>query len=99
LIPAGFGLVLLICGAVAAARDGLRMHTMHISATVALLGALAGGGRGMMKIGSLFSDDPSVNTRPVYMTLTMAELCLIYVVICVQSFIAARQRQRAEAAG
>jgi hypothetical protein len=98
LIPAGFGLLLSICGAVAAVRDSLRRHMMHISATVALLGALAGGGRGVMKIGSLFSNDPGVNTRPVYMTLTMAVLCLMYVIICVQSFIAARQRQRAEAA-
>lgn len=45
LIPAFFGIAILLCGFGSALNDGLRKHLMHFSAIVALLGALASGGR------------------------------------------------------
>ena len=94
LLPAWFGLALVACGAVGTV-DSLRKHAMHIAATVGLLGLLGAGGRGLAKVGVLFSDDPDGNSRAVLMTLIMAVVCLIYLVLSIKSFVAARRRQRA----
>ena len=72
---------------------------MHVAAAVGLIGVLAAGGRGAMKIGALFSADPSVNKRPIVMVLLMAVVCLLFLVFCVKSFIDARRRQAAEREG
>jgi len=97
LIPAAFGLVLLVAGVVAL-RDQLRKHAMHVAAAVGLIGLLAAGGRGATKIGLLFSDDPMANKRPIVMILMMAAVCLVFVALCIKSFIDARRRQAAAAA-
>ena len=68
---------------------------MHVAAMLGLLGALAAGGRGLSKIGALISGDPDLNRRAVIMTLTMAAICAVYTVLCVQSFIAARRAREA----
>lgn len=96
LIPAAFGLVLLLTGLVAL-RDQLRKHAMHAAAAVGLIGLLAAGGRGVMKIGVLFSGDPTVNKRPIVMILLMAAVCLIFMALCIKSFVAARRRLAADA--
>ena len=71
---------------------------MHAAATVASLGALAGLGRGLSKLGALMGDDPTAK-RATIITLVMGVLCLIYVVLSVRSFIAVRKaREAAEAA-
>ncbi len=99
LIPAFFGVPLEICG-ILAMKDSLRKHAMHGAVMIALLGALAAGGRGLMKIGALFSNDPDVNKRPVVMMLLMAVICAVFVVLCVRSFInVRREREQREAAG
>ncbi len=95
LIPAAFGVALLIPGLIAL-NDRFRMHAMHAAVAVGLLGLVMAGGRGGMKIGSLFSDDPNVNKRPIVMVLAMAVVCLVFVGLCGKSFIAARRRQAAE---
>jgi hypothetical protein len=92
LIPAAFGAVLIVLGIVAH-RPGVRMHAMHAAAAVALLGFLLAGGRGVMKLGLAASDDLSIS-RPVRLVLLMAIVCLIYVVLCVGSFISARRRRK-----
>ena len=56
LIPAVFGLVLLICGVVA--RDpNKRKHAMHFAAMVGVLGFL-GSARGLAKIGAVLAGQP-----------------------------------------
>lgn len=97
LIPAAFGVVLLVLGLVALIGR-LRKHAMHLAAAVGLIGLLAAGGRGAMKIGLLFSDDPAVNKRPIIMILLMATVCLVFVALCIKSFVDARRRQAAAAA-
>jgi hypothetical protein len=94
LIPAALGLVLLALG-LTAWNDRLRMHCMHAAAALGLIGLLAAAGRGVTKIGVLFSDDPVVNKRPVVMVLLMAAVCLVFVAFCAKSFIDARRRQAA----
>lgn len=96
LIPAVFGLPLMLCGTLAFIED-LRKHAMHVAAGIALVGGLMAGGRGLMKINALFGDDP-VSQRAVTMVLTMAVICLIYVGLSVRSFIAARKAGLIESA-
>ena len=95
LIPAAFGLVLLLFGVVALS-ERWRKHAMHGAAAVGLLGLVMAGGRGAMKIGSLFSNDPDVNKRPVISVLLMAVICFVFLAFCIKSFIAARRRQAAQ---
>jgi hypothetical protein len=94
LIPAAFGAVFIVLGIVAH-KASARKHAMHAAAMVGLIGFLLAGGRGFMKLGQAASDDLSIS-RPVRMVLLMAIVCLIYVILCVRSFIAAR-RSRAQA--
>ena len=97
LIPAFVGGVILICGFLAL-HDGLRMHAMHGAVLVGLLGFLAGVGRGGMGLGKFLSGDPSLNERSFLFVWLMALICGVFVVLCVQSFIAVRKRRKAEEA-
>ncbi len=86
LIPAGFGLPLLILGLVAL-QDARRKHAMHAAVVLGVLGfgGTAGGLYTLLTGGEV--------DRPVAVAVkaTMAVLCLVYVVLCVGSFIAARR--------
>lgn len=98
LIPAFVGGILLIFGLLAF-NEGIRKHAMHGAVMVGLLGFLAGAGRGSMGIGKLMSGDPSLNMRSFVYVWLMALLCLIFVIMCVNSFIQARKRrEQSEAA-
>jgi fluoride ion exporter CrcB/FEX len=97
LIPAAFGLVLGICGVIAM-NPAARKHAMHIAVSVGLIGALAGFGRFFSKLSALMANDPALNTRAVYMTLAMGVICLVFMLLCINSFIQARKRQRAAVA-
>ena len=93
LIPAIFGVILLICGFVAF-NESLRKHAMHGAAAFGLLGFLAGAGRGAMGIGKFMSGDPSLNQRSFLFVWLMALICGFFVFACVQSFRAARRQQQ-----
>jgi len=98
LIPAAFGCLFLLFGTLANLSDGMRKHMMHAAAAVGLFGALAGLGMGLTKIGAVTGDDPKAQ-RAALVTLGMGVLCLVYVVLSIRSFIAARKaREAAEAA-
>lgn len=99
LIPAMVGGLLLLCGLLAM-QEGMRMHAMHAAVIVGLLGALAGLGRGCMGLGKFMSGDPSLNMRSFTFVWLMAIICIVYVALCIRSFIEARrQRQQAEGTG
>jgi hypothetical protein len=86
MIPAFFGMVLVICGLIARASEGARKHAMHAAVAVGLIGALAALGRG---VPAALAGDA---TRPAVMSqLVMGVLLVIYVALGVQSFIAARK--------
>lgn len=92
LIPAFFGIILVILGLMA--RDpSKRKLTMHLAAAVGLLGFL-GTVPGLMRLGAVFSGDETV-ARPnaVIAQAIMALLTGIFLVLCIKSFIDAR-RQR-----
>ena len=97
LIPAYFGILLGILGMLANTPDSKRrMLFMHIAVTVGLIGFIFPGWRGM---GDLITQMHGQTVlRPVAMKeeLAMAAICLVYVMLCVRSFISAR-RLRASA--
>ena len=92
LIPAGFGVVLVLCGLLAFSEK-LRKHAMHAAAMVGLLGALGGlvpAIRQASKPDVAF--DP--NAPAVRSGLLMTIVCTVFVVMCVKSFIDARRLKR-----
>ena len=85
LIPAIFGAVFVIC-ALVARNEAWRKHAMHAAVAVGLIGALASLARA---IPAVMAGDA---TRPAVMSqIAMAALLVVYVVLGVQSFIAARK--------
>jgi len=86
LIPAFFGLVLMILGYFARAKDSLRKHLMHVGVIVALLGFLASAGRLVSKFSELSL------SAAVVSQIAMALTCLIFIILGVQTFIKARSK-------
>ena len=84
MIPSVFGVPILLCGIVAK-NENKRKMAAHIAALFGLLGTLGGLGMGMKKI--LTKD---VGAAAVGMII-MGLLCLIYLIACIKSFIAARK--------
>ena len=93
-IPSIFGVVLGICGLLAA-RPSLRMHAIHAAVVVALLGAVAAGMRSFPNVGKLFKPDEETSRIALGAQLIMTLLCAFYVVQAVRSFVAARKRRAA----
>ena len=91
LIPAAFGLVIALAGVIA--RDERhRKHAIHGAVLIALLGFL-GSVRGLIQIGDVF-DGTATRPAAVIAQAVMAVLTLIYLVLAVRSFIAARSSRR-----
>ena len=97
LIPAGFGVAFLLLGALAI-REKLRKHAMHVAAMVGLIGFIGGAVMGFPKLLPLLSgeiNDAKTHNKAVSQNL-LAFTCLIFVVLCVNSFIQARKRRKSE---
>jgi hypothetical protein len=82
LIPAGVGVVLLICGMIASAAPKTRKHAMHVAAAIALLGAIGG----IMPL----RKGLDLEKASVVSAIIMIALCTIFVLLCVRSFVRAR---------
>jgi uncharacterized membrane protein HdeD (DUF308 family) len=91
LIPAGFGVLLVACGAVAL-KDNLRKHAMHAAAMLGTVGFLAAS-PGLFKLPALAAGQ-AARPAAVVMQSIMAVICLVFVVLCVRSFIEARRQQK-----
>ena len=88
LIPAAFGLLLLMLGFIARS-EAARKHAMHAAAAVALVGFLGA-------LMSLLRTPSGVRSAvALYSQVAMVLLTAIFVVLCVRSFIAARRARRA----
>lgn len=85
LIPAVFGVLLAVLGAVAAMKDSLRKHVMHVAVLIALVGFIVPLIRLLPRLGEL-----TLSAAVISQVLTSA-LCLIFVVLAVRSFVAARR--------
>lgn len=84
LIPAIFGLVLMALGYAAAAAEGMRKHLMHVAVVIALLGFIASAGRLISRLSEFTVSAASLSQ------IAMAVICLVFVILAVRSFIAAR---------
>ncbi len=89
--PAGVGLILLVSGALANSEDAKkRMLWMHIAVTFGLIGFLITGIRAIVTAvhgSAAIAKDPLAFDERVL----IAVVCLVFVGLCVRSFIAARR--------
>ena len=95
LIPTWFGLALVAGGILAISpSEGRRKLFMHINVTVGLLGLIGAIAAALQGYGHA----RSLGVNPDYIALaaklTMAALLLIYVNLCVRSFIQARRSRQ-----
>ena len=94
-IPTGFGVALILCG-VLAMKEKFRMHAMHVAALLGLVGFAIPAFRVVKeKIdkGSEFEFTLSMQGQTA-----MAVLCLLFLLLCIRSFILVRMaRKRKEA--
>jgi hypothetical protein len=88
LIPVWFGLPLGIFGALAISpNEGRRKLFMHINVTIGLLGFLGSAA----EIIRSYASGKQLNPTAMASKFTLAGLLLLYVILCVRSFIAARR--------
>jgi hypothetical protein len=93
LIPAFLGVALVILGLVGQ-NDARRMMAMHIAVLLALLGVLGGASR-LGPLPDLLSGDEVERPWAVGASAVMVVVLVVYVVLGVRSFIAARRARTA----
>jgi len=95
LIPTWFGLALGLFGFLAISpSESRRKIFMHINVTIGLLGFLGGAAAAVQGYVSATSKGIEPDHIALASKLTMAGLMLIYVILCVRSFIAARRARK-----
>ncbi len=87
LIPAAFGLLLVVLGFIAKSNENLRKHLMHAAVIVGLLGFFIPTARLLMNASDIRM------SLGVLSQAAMALVCLFFVILSVQSF-ANAQRNR-----
>lgn len=87
LIPSAIGIILLLCGFIAA-NEKFRMAAMHVAVSIGLLGALG-------LIPQLMKENQP--TAALASKITTLILCIAFVGLCVRSFIQARKAREAAA--
>jgi hypothetical protein len=92
LIPMWFGLALGIFGFLAMSpSEARRKLFMHINVTIGLLGFLGAAWRAIQSFGHARSEGVPPDAIALGAQATMAGILLIYVAMCVKSFIDARR--------
>ena len=95
LIPTWFGAALGMCGLLAMSPDeGRRKLFMHISVTLGLVGFLGVGIESIRGYVAAVHAGKQPDTIALASKLTMTGLLLVYVILCVRSFIAARRARQ-----
>ena len=87
LIPAFFGIVMILLGIVSQMKETLRPHLMHAAVLIALLGFILTAGRLAMKISTIEM------SAAVLSQTAMAIVCLVFVILGIMSFVKARQER------
>jgi fucose 4-O-acetylase-like acetyltransferase len=95
LIPAAFGLILIVCGSAArTSNEKRRMLAMHIAVTVGLLGFLATAKAIWQQFelwrGAVLPEIPAIEEKAA-----MSAICLLFTLLCVRSFITSRRSRKA----
>ena len=92
LIPAYFGIVLLVLGLLGQ-KENLRKHVMHAALLVVLL-ALFGTARSLLKLSSAF-DGTAERPFAIYAQAATAVLSIAFLALGIRSFIQARRSRSA----
>lgn len=87
LIPAAFGILLAILGFVAKSKESLRMHVMHVAVLIGLVGFIIPAWRVLSTISKI-----NVSLA-LFSQVAMSLVCLVFVILCVKSFIDARRNR------
>jgi len=95
LIPAFIGAALVVCGALAF-KDNLRKHVMHLAAMIGLFGFLGGFAPLIRQIVKGNDFDPM--KKPAIAGELTILVCLVFVGMCVNSFIQAKKARKAKEA-
>ncbi len=91
--PAGIGVLLVVCGALADTENAKqRMLWMHIAVTLGLISLLT---TGVQVVIALARGTAGVNPGGFDERVVIALVSLVYVALCVRSFIAARRGRAA----
>ena len=93
LIPTALGVLFLMCGTFAW-KEAWRKHAMHVAAGLALVGVLASAGRIGMKLGQ--GEGIDFGAKATIYLLLMLLICLIFLGLCIRSFILARRARDVE---
>ena len=93
LIPAAVGVVLGLLGLIALI-PAARKHAMHVAAMVGLL-ALIGDGFQLLKTINNTETAPDVRQLKIISMGAPLALCLIFLILCIRSFITARRSRQA----
>lgn len=91
LIPAIFGLLLAMAGGFS--LKSLK-HGGHVAALLGVLGFL-GTAKSLIKLPALFAGAPVERPVAVAVQASMAVLCIVFIALCVKSFIDARRGKKA----
>lgn len=99
LIPSFFGAGFVILGLIAM-KDNLRKHAMHAAAALGLLGFLGGAAMGFPKLPDLVTEklDAKEANKAKSQNL-LAFVCIVFVGMCVNSFIQARKARDRQSDG
>jgi type VI protein secretion system component VasK len=88
LIPAVLGIAMFVCGVVAA-QGAMRMLAMHVAALIGMIGFVG-------PMVTIFNDiTNTANTAEVLAKGLTSALCLMFVLMCVNSFLEARRARTA----
>lgn len=87
LIPAWIGMALLLCGLVATAKPTAKKHAMHLAAMIGLFGFVGG-------FMPLFRSNFNFEKASAVSGLLMISLSLLFVALCVKSFIDAKKARQ-----
>ena len=98
MIPAIPGVLFVLLGAMAR-NPRLRMHAMHGAALLAALGLVMMIPMGLIPLVKWAGGTPPARPAAVISRSIMAGLMLVFLVLCVRSFIAARRARAAGGAG
>ncbi len=89
LIPAVLGIAMFVCGMVAA-QGAMRRLAMHVAALIGMIGFVG-------PMVTIFNDiTNTANTAEVLAKGLTSALCLMFVLMCVNSFLEARRARTAE---
>jgi len=91
LSPLAIGAILILCGVISMRKPGARKHAMHLASVAALLGTIGG-------LVPVFLRSFRFEEVAVKIGLAMSVLSVIFLAMCVNSFIQVRKARKAKEA-